>query len=293
MAKKERRGGLGRGLDALIPEGGGIEEKSEGNAEYITVGTAFVEPNREQPRKNFDEEELCALAESVKRYGVLQPITVKDSGNGFYSIIAGERRWRAAKMAGIEKVPVRIVDFSSLEELEVSLIENLQRADLDPIEEAMGYKRLIDEHGLTQEEVSRKVGKSRSAVANSLRLLALPDKIRTLLTEKKLSFGHAKAVLMVKDEAKQVSLAERIISEELTVRSAEALAAAMNAERQKPTPKKKEKTPEVKDLEKNLSDRLGTKVKLEERKKGGKIEIEYYDAEQLEAIIKYLECYKG
>lgn len=294
MAKKERRGGLGRGLDALIPEGGGIEEKTESNSEYISVGTAFVEPNREQPRKNFDEEELGALAESVKRYGVLQPITVKALDNGFYSIIAGERRWRAAKMAGLEKVPVRIVDFSSLEELEVSLIENLQRADLDPIEEAMGYKRLMEEHDLTQEEVSQKVGKSRSAVANSLRLLALPDKIRALLTEKKLSFGHAKAVLMVKDEAKQELLAEKIISDGLSVRSAEALAAAMNSEREKQTPpKKREKTPEVKDLEKNLSDSMGTRVKLEERRKGGKIEIEYYDAEQLEAIIKYLKGYKG
>lgn len=155
MAKK----GLGRGLDALLPTED--EAVGSGNKEFITVATAFVEPNRKQPRKHFDEEELSALSESVKRYGVLQPITVKDEKNGFYTIIAGERRWRAAKMAGLSEVPVRIVDFSSLEELEVSLIENLQRTDLDPVEEAMGYKRLMEEHLLTQEEVSKKVGKKQ------------------------------------------------------------------------------------------------------------------------------------
>lgn len=287
MAKK----GLGRGLDALIP----TEEITEGNEnkEFVFVSTAFVEPNRKQPRKHFDEEELEALSESVKRYGVLQPITVKDEKNGFYSIIAGERRWRAAKMAGLSEVPVRIVDFSSLEELEVSLIENLQRTDLDPVEEAMGYKRLMDEHSLTQEEVSKKVGKSRSAVANALRILTLPEKVRVLLIEKKISAGHAKAILMVADEKKQEFLADRIVSDGLSVRSAESLAAALNSEKEKKAPaKKSEKTPEVKDLERSLSDSLGTKVLLEEKKKGGRIEIEYYNKDQLEAIIGYLKKYQ-
>lgn len=287
MAKK----GLGKGLDALMP----IEDETveNGNKEFVTVATAFVEPNRKQPRKHFDEEELSALSESVKRYGVLQPITVKDEKNGFYTIIAGERRWRAAKMAGLPEVPVRIVEFSSLEELEVSLIENLQRTDLDPVEEAMGYKRLMEEHSLTQEEVSKKVGKSRSAVANALRILALPEKVRELLIEKKISAGHAKAVLMVNDSKKQELLAERIVSEGLSVRSAESLAAILNSEKEKKAPSKKhEKTPEVKDLEKSLSDSLGTKVLLEEKKKGGKIEIEYYDKDQLEAIIGYLKGYQ-
>lgn len=287
MAKK----GLGKGLDALMP----IEDETveNGNKEFVTVATAFVEPNRKQPRKHFDEEELSALSESVKRYGVLQPITVKDEKNGFYTIIAGERRWRAAKMAGLPEVPVRIVEFSSLEELEVSLIENLQRTDLDPVEEAMGYKRLMEEHSLTQEEVSKKVGKSRSAVANALRILALPEKVRELLIEKKISAGHAKAVLMVNDSKKQELLAERIVSEGLSVRSAESLAAILNSEKEKKAPiKKREKTPEVKDLEKSLSDSLGTKVLLEEKKKGGKIEIEYYDKDQLEAIIGYLKGYQ-
>lgn len=287
MAKK----GLGKGLDALMP----IEDETveNGNKEFVTVATAFVEPNRKQPRKHFDEEELSALSESVKRYGVLQPITVKDEKNGFYTIIAGERRWRAAKMAGLSEVPVRIVEFSSLEELEVSLIENLQRTDLDPVEEAMGYKRLMEEHSLTQEEVSKKVGKSRSAVANALRILALPEKVRELLIEKKISAGHAKAVLMVNDSKKQELLAERIVSEGLSVRSAESIATMLNSEKEKKAPSKKhEKTPEVKDLEKSLSDSLGTKVLLEEKKKGGKIEIEYYDKDQLEAIIGYLKGYQ-
>lgn len=287
MAKK----GLGKGLDALMP----IEDETveNGNKEFVTVATAFVEPNRKQPRKHFDEEELSALSESVKRYGVLQPITVKDEKNGFYTIIAGERRWRAAKMAGLSEVPVRIVEFSSLEELEVSLIENLQRTDLDPVEEAMGYKRLMEEHSLTQEEVSKKVGKSRSAVANVLRILALPEKVRELLIEKKISAGHAKAILMVNDSKKQELLAERIVSEGLSVRSAESIAAILNSEKEKKAPlKKREKTPEVKDLEKSLSDSLGTKVLLEEKKKGGKIEIEYYDKDQLEAIIGYLKGYQ-
>lgn len=284
MAKK----GLGRGLDALIPR----EEQPELNTEFTEVKTAFVEPNREQPRKNFDPEELAALAESVKKYGILQPITVKECGNGFYTIIAGERRWRAAKMAGLDSVPVRIMEFSSLEELEVSLIENLQRSDLDPIEEALGYKRLTEEHSLTQEEISQRVGKSRSAVANALRLLALSDKVKKLISDKKITGGHAKALLMVKDEEKQELLAERIINEELSVRSAEKAAAELNAEKEKRTlsPKPK-KTPEVMDLEKNLSESMGTKVLLEEKKKGGKIEIEYYNSEQLEAIIEYLKNY--
>ncbi len=285
MAKK----GLGRGLSALIP----LEEQAEGteNKEFIEVNTAFVEPNREQPRKNFDAEELEALAESVKKYGIIQPITVKKAENGFYTIIAGERRWRAARMAGLDKVPVRIKDVTDLEELEVSLIENLQRTDLDPVEEALGYKKLMDSYSLTQEEVSQKVGKSRSAIANALRLLALPEKIRQLIIDKKITGGHAKALLMVKDEKNQQLLAEKIIEQGLSVRGAEKEAALLNIERKSEKAAKKEKTPEVLDLEKNLSDSMGTKVILEQKRKGGKIEIEYYDSEQLEAIIDYLKGY--
>lgn len=285
MAKK----GLGRGLSALIP----VDEQAEGteNKEFIEVNTAFVEPNREQPRKNFDAEELEALAESVKKYGIIQPITVKKGENGFYTIIAGERRWRAARLAGLDKVPVRIKTLTDLEELEVSLIENLQRTDLDPVEEALGYKKLMEEYSLTQEEVSQKVGKSRSAVANALRLLALPEKIRGLIIDKKITGGHAKALLMVKDEKNQQLLAEKIVEQGLSVRGAEKEAALLNIERKSEKAAKKEKMPEVLDLEKSLSDSMGTKVILEQKRKGGKIEIEYYDSEQLEAIIDYLKGY--
>lgn len=285
MVKK----GLGRGLDALFVTDE-AEEKTDENKEFITVNTAFVEPNRDQPRKSFDPEELSELAQSVKKYGIIQPITVKDEGNGFYSIIAGERRWRAAKLAGLDKVPVRVVEFSSLEELEVSLIENLQRADLNPLEEAMGYKKLMEDYSLTQEEVGNKVGKSRSAVANALRILALPEKIREKVINKKISGGHAKAILMVKDEKKQEYLAEKIVAEDLSVRSAERMALMLNSDKEKKN--KAGKSPEVRDIEQHLSDKMGTKVLLEEKKKGGRIEIEYYDSFQREEIIKYLEKYK-
>lgn len=288
MAKK----GLGRGLDALFVTDE-TEEKAEKNKEFITVSTAFVEPNRDQPRKNFDQNELSELAQSVKKYGIIQPITVKDEGNGFYSIIAGERRWRAAKLAGLDKVPVRVVEFSSLEELEVSLIENLQRADLNPLEEAMGYKKLMEDYSLTQEEVGNKVGKSRSAVANALRILALPEKIRDKVINKELSGGHAKAILMVKDEKNQEYLAEKIVAEDLSVRSAERMALMLNSDKEKEKKiNKAGKSPEVRDIEQHLSDKMGTKVLLEEKKKGGRIEIEYYDSFQREEIIQYLEKYK-
>ncbi len=291
MAKK----GLGRGLDALIP----LEEEkevavSDGNKEFVKVKLSYVEPNRKQPRKTFDEEELSALSESIKEYGIIQPITVKDEGNGFYSIIAGERRWRAAKMAGLTEVPVRIVEFTPEEELSVALIENLQRSDLNPVEEALGYKKLMEDFGLTQEDVSKKVGKSRSAVANALRLLALSDKIIKLLEEKALTGGHAKAILLVKDEKKREFLAEKIVSEDLSVRMSEKWAAYINEEKEEKKEKKaKRKSPEVMDLEKSLSEAWGTKILLDEKKKGGKIEIEYYDKEQLETIISYLKKYKG
>ena len=290
MAKK----GLGRGLDALMPvdfEEAAVQSDSK---EFIKVKLSYVEPNREQPRKSFDEEELEALAESIKEYGIIQPITVKDEGNGFYSIIAGERRWRAAKLAGLSEVPVRIVEFSKEVELEVALIENLQRSDLNPVEEALGYKKLMEEHNLTQEDVSKKVGKSRSAVANALRLLALSDKVLKLLEDKKLTGGHAKAILLVKNEGKRDFLAEKIVEEDLSVRMAEKWAAYINEEKDTKKPAKaRKKSPEVMDLEKDLSETWGTKIVLEQKKKGGKIEIEYYDKEQLEVIISFMRKYKG
>ncbi len=298
MAKK----GLGRGLDALLGVNfeekeykGKVEKPTETpeNKEFTKIDIAFVEPNREQPRKTFDSDELLALAESIKNYGIIQPITVKNEGNGFYSIIAGERRWRAAKMAGLKEVPVRIAEFTPLEELSVALIENLQRTDLNPVEEAMGYKKLTEEYSLTQEDISKKVGKSRSAVANALRLLELSDKILKLLEEKALTGGHAKALLMVKNEAKRELLASKIIEEGLSVRTAEALAQAFNNEKEEKKERTRvRKTPEILDLEKLLSEKMGTKVMVEQKKKGGKIQIEYYDADQRETILDYLKKYK-
>lgn len=291
MAKK----GLGRGLDALIPMDENSSPLQEESKEYKMMNISFVEPNREQPRKKFDEEELLALSESIKEYGIIQPITVKNEGNGFYGIIAGERRWRAAKMAGLKEVPVRIVEFSPREELEVALVENLQRSDLNPVEEARGYKKLMDEYSLTQEDISLRVGKSRSAVANALRYLTLPQKVLFLLEEKKISAGHGKAVLLVKDENKRTYLAEKIVEEDLSVRATETLAQLLNEEKDEKRPLKKsksKKTPEVMDLERSLSEKMGTKVSLSAKRKGGKIEIEYYDKEQLEAIIDYLRSYK-
>lgn len=281
MAKK----GLGRGLDSLIPDA------PEEQKEFQTVSLSFVEPNRKQPRQTFDEEELEALAESVKLYGVLQPITVKEEGNGFYSIIAGERRWRAAKKAGLKEVPVRVVALSPKEELEIALIENLQRSDLNPVEEALGYQQLMDEHEMTQEEVSARVGKNRSTVANALRLLALPAAVQDLLKERKITGGHARAILSVKDSDQRIYLTNRIVDEELSVRQAEALAQLLNKPKTKAAPHKA-KTPEVLDLEQQLSERMGTKVLLDEHKKGGRIEIEYYDEAQRETLLNYLKKFK-
>lgn len=288
MTKK----GLGRGLDSLLgPENDLLGTEQE--KEFIRIPVAFVEPNREQPRRNFDEAELLALAESVKNYGVLQPITVKSEDNGFYSIIAGERRWRAAKLAGLKEIPARIVHFSEQEELEVALVENLQRADLNPIEEALGYQKLMEDHRLTQEEVSGKVGKSRSAVANALRLLTLSEPIKTLLKEGAITSGHAKALLLVKDEAKRDFLAKKIVEDDLSVRMAEAAAQALNTKKTtgQNVPRAR-KTPEVLDLERILSEHMGTRVLLIEQKKGGKIEIDYYDAEQRELLLEHLKAFK-
>ena len=296
MAKK----GLGRGLAALMLDDEPVviekNKKEETQGEFIMMNISFVEPNREQPRKVFDEEELNALAESIKNYGIIQPITVKNEGNGFYSIIAGERRWRAAKMAGLKEVPIRIVEFSDREELEVALIENLQRTDLNPVEEAQAYKKLMEEYDLTQEDVSERVGKSRSTVANSLRLMELPEEIIKMISDKKLTAGHARAILSVKSNEKKIMLANKVVLEDLSVRATESLAKvydnlAFGEERE--VIKKVRKTPEVLDLEKKLSETFGTKVKLAEKRKGGKIEIEYYDKEQLETILDYLKKFSN
>ncbi len=284
--------GLGRGLDALLGAQHDLLDTKE-EKEFTVIPVAFVEPNRHQPRKHFDETELSALAESIKLYGVLQPITVKSENNGFYSIIAGERRWRAAKQAGLKDIPARIVQFSPREELEIALVENLQRADLNPLEEALGYQKLMTDYRLTQEDVSGKVGKSRSAVANALRLLTLSDTICALLRDGIISSGHAKALLLVKDAQKRELLAKKIAEEDLSVRAAEQAAKALNEEKKsRQTAPRHHKTPEVLDVERMLSETMGTRVLLTEQKKGGKIEIDYYDADQRERLLDYLKAFK-
>ncbi|MDP4133057.1 MAG: ParB/RepB/Spo0J family partition protein [Bacillota bacterium] len=286
------KGGLGKGLEALLGEDA-YEKAPAGSEEFTLVKLSFVEPNRGQPRKSFNEEELNALSESIKQYGVLQPITVKDEKNGFYSIIAGERRWRAAKLAGLKEIPVRVVEFSPQEELEVSLIENLQREDLNPVEEALGYKKLMDEYELTQEQVSDRVGKSRSTIANAIRLMALPGEILRLVEEKKLSGGHARAILAVKSNQKRIELAKKVVEQDLSVRTAETLAQNIEKEEKKPNKgKNAAKDADLLGLERELSESMGTKVSLQVKKKGGRIEIEYYDPEQLEGLLEYLKKYK-
>ena len=242
-----------------------------------------VEPDRSQPRQNFDDEKLEELTESIKQYGVLQPLIVQKK-DGFYQIIAGERRWRAARNAGLEKVPVIIKDYNSEETLAISLIENIQREDLSPIEEALAYRRLMEDHQLKQEEVAEKVGKSRSAIANFLRLLNLEESVQGMVADGKLSAGHAKVLLGVEDKEKQKKLAQLTIEQELSVRQLEKMVQAVKK------PKKEEETDPVEALiyqsiGQKMQDILGTKVNIIQGKKKGKIEIEYYSPDDLERIL--------
>lgn len=275
MAKK----GLGKGLDALFAE----EEDKQGITE---IKITEVVPNKNQPRKTFDEEKLMALAESIKEHGVIQPIIVTQNGDT-YTIVAGERRWRAAKKAGIKKIPVLIRDYSDLAVREIALIENLQREDLNPIEEALGYRSLMEEYKLTQEEISTKIGKSRSAIANSVRLLALEDDVQKKLVSGEITEGHARCALMVPEGVVREFFINRIIQDGLNVRQAEILAKDLAKTPSKKS-KKQENTAykiELERISKNLEQYLGTKVKLSGTSKKGKIEIEYYGNEDLERLL--------
>lgn len=280
--------GLGRGISSLLPdEPLAANETSSPTMLKITD----IEPNKEQPRKDFDKEKLSSLADSIKEYGLIQPLVVSEKSNGRYVIVAGERRWRAAKAAGLKEVPVTIKEYTKEEIAEIALIENLQREDLNPIEEALGYQSLLEDYNLTQEAVSKKLGKSRSAVANSLRLLSLDDEIKKLISVGKISSGHARAVLSLPTKEKRLLLAERIIAEDLSVRRAEALAKILQKE---PTQKeKKDSSPTQYDLEmskicERLSSKFGTKVTMSKGKNKRKIEIEYYNDKDLERIIDLL-----
>lgn len=289
MAKK----GLGKGLGALLGDGGAEDVVSKVNTPdikdaVVTLKIVDVEPNREQPRKDFDDEKLEELASSIKEHGVIQPILVSHSENGFYSIIAGERRWRAAKKAGIKTIPAIIKDFDNLKIQEVALIENLQRENLNPVEEALGYKKLMEDFSLTQEQISSKMGKSRSSVANSLRLLNLAPDALDALKNNKISFGHAKVILSLEDKSKQSELAKKIIDGDLSVRATEQLLKEKDA---KPAKKKKVNLSvklAFEKIEKSISSALGTNVKIADKGNKGTIQISYYSKEELERIIEIL-----
>jgi len=280
LAKKA----LGKGLEALFPSNESIPTiESTDTKNVIELKINEIDPNVNQPRKKFDDEKLTQLAESIKQHGIVQPIIVKKEGNS-YKIVAGERRWRAARIAGLTKVPVIIKDLSDREILEVALIENLQREDLNPIEEAEAYDKLINDYGLTQEELSEIIGKSRSAVANSVRLLKLSNENRKNVVEGLLSSGHARALLAIEDEELQNKIADEIILRDLNVRETEKL--IRKYLKNKPVDKKiKNKDVEYVQIEEKLKDIFKTKVELQKGNKKGKILIEYYSDEELDRIL--------
>ena len=316
-----RKNGLGRGLDAFFPDrtstvmepaGKTITrtaktEKKSGTAEKradqaktksavmksgaMIVKISSVEPNINQPRKQFDEDALLELSESVKQYGILQPLLVSDKKD-YYEIIAGERRWRAAKLAGLKEVPVIVKEFSEQELVEISLIENIQREDLNPVEEAMAYKRLIDEFNLKQDEVADRVGKSRTAVTNSMRLLKLSEKVQQMLIDEMITAGHARAILSISDKGMQETVAMKVFDERLSVRETESLVKRML---QPPKTEKKSPFTTAEDaifesLEEKMKGIMGTRVQIQRKKNDkGKIEIEYYSKDELERIIDLFE----
>lgn len=298
-----KKSGLGKGLDALIPAGNKkapvkketepvIIEKIVEKKGVETLKITEVEPNREQPRKNFNEDALLELSDSIKQYGVIQPLIVQKKGD-HYEIIAGERRWRAAKMAGIKEIPVIIKDYSDQQVMEISLIENIQREDLNPIEEAMAYKNLMEEFHLKQDEIAEKVSKSRTAVTNSMRLLKLDKRVQQMMIDDMISAGHARTLITIEDPDVQYNIATKIFDEKLSVRETEKMVKLI----QKPEVKK-EKAEKVnsfiyKDIEEKIKVILGTKVTVDHRSNNkGRISIEYYSNDELERILFLLESIK-
>lgn len=291
-----KRTGLGKGLDSMIPPKATskVEKEKIKTDEVSKTGETIlkineVEPNKKQPRKFFNEEALQELSESIKQHGIVQPLVVAKKDD-YYEIIAGERRWRAAKLAGLKEIPVVIKDYSPQEIMEVALIENIQREDLNPVEEARAYQNLIKEYDLKQEELAQRVSKSRSAITNSLRLLKLSDEVLDLLMEEAISSGHARALLALEDTEQQLMVAERIVSDNLSVRDIEKLVKSINNPVKK-APKKELKNDFVyKDIEEQLKQKIGTKVKINRKSEDkGKIEIEYYSQDELEKIVAYFK----
>lgn len=283
---------LGRGLDALL--GDSSLHTQEGGS--VTLPISQVEPGLNQPRKHFDEEALAELAASIRQHGVLQPLTVRRLASGYYQIIAGERRWRAARMAGMTEVPAMIIEADDRKVMELGLIENLQREDLNPMEEAAGYRTLIQDYGLTQEEAARRVSKSRPAVANAMRLLALPQEVQWLIEQGNLSAGHGRALLSLPTAEAQIAFAEEIMGKIYSVRETEERIRRILQAGENPVPEKPEPHPHriyFKEAERQLTAGLGRKVTISQGKKKGKIALEYYDQEDLEALMKALETLPG
>lgn len=302
MAVKKK--GLGKGLDSLIPDNRTAKkapqsEKEEVKQENILksgeqmMKINMVEPNREQPRRNFEEDALLELADSIKQFGVLQPLIVRKR-NDYYEIIAGERRWRAAKIAGIKEVPVIVKDYNEQEVVEIALIENIQRENLNPIEEAMAFKKLLEEFHLKQDEVAERVSKSRTAVTNSMRLLKLNEKVQQMIVDDMISTGHARALLAIDDEEQQYILANKIFDEKLSVRETEKLIKELKNPKKEKEKKKIENLFIYEDLEDRMKQVLGTKVHVAPKGKGkGKIEIEYYSDDELERMFEMIMSIRG
>lgn len=293
-----KKGGLGKGLDSLITDKvnkpGAAKDTSltptENQAVMVPINK--VEPNKEQPRKHFNEDALLELSESIKQMGIIQPIVVQDR-NSYYEIIAGERRWRAAKQAGLKKIPVIIKNYTEQEIVEISLIENIQREDLNPIEEAQAYQRLIKDYRLKQDEVAEKVSKSRAAITNSLRLLKLDERVQEMVMEGKLSNGHARAIIGIEDGDQQYQVAQKIFDEQMSVRETEKLMKNLNRP-EKPEKQKPQNDFVYRDIEEKMNKIMGTKVVIKNREHDkGKIEIEYYSQAELERIYDLLKQIKN
>ena len=294
-----KKSGLGKGLDSLIPNkkndisDSKVEKKQEKENDSLKSGEIMVrinevEPNRDQPRKDFDEDALMELADSIRQFGILQPLLVQKKKN-YYEIIAGERRWRAAKLAGIKEVPIIVKDYTDQEIVEISLIENIQRENLNPIEEAMAFKRLLQEFQLKQDEVAERVSKSRTAVTNSMRLLKLSPRVQQMIIDDMISTGHARALLAIDDEEQQFILANKIFDEKLSVRETEKLVKALKNPKKEVKKEKSEHTFIYENIEEQIKNIMGTKVSVNQKANGkGKIEIEYYSEEELERIYDLL-----
>lgn len=282
-----KKGGLGKGFDALFADNS-VEELDEGKS-VISLRLHDIEPNKNQPRQYFDDDALSELADSIKEHGVLQPLIVRPLADGSYQLVAGERRWRASRLAGLSEVPVIVRALTDAEVAVIALIENLQREDLNPIEEAEGISRLIEEYSFTQEQAAEKLGKSRSAVTNTLRLMALPERVRGLVSDEFLSAGHARTLLGLDNKALIEEIADEIITKKLSVRETEKMVKQLNSETQDKPKKVKTRDTIYSEVELSLSDILGRKVVVKESGKGGKLEFEFFDKEDLMKLAKLFE----